>query len=206
MDRLPVEILSPTFKIACTDGDETECALSRVFCSIRETSAQMRYSSIALRGARQIRGFLGLLHRCSANGLSAEVLNPAQRGQNAMAVQMTENPIIRVRHLFLADCKSELLMMSVLDEWAADLEASLFLKLVWKVTARRSYRCSVKLYAGSLQEAAKLSAVYAIKEMLILLAPTLVHLCIDQRVITSVFHPPALPALIELTCRLRHFH
>jgi hypothetical protein len=206
MDRLPVEILSPIFKIACTDGGETGCALSKVSRYIREASAPMRYNSIALRVARQIRGFLGLLHRYGANGLSAEVPNPAQRGQNAMAVRMTENPTIRVRHLFLADCKSELLMLSVLDEWAADPGASLLSKFVWKVTAKRRYRRSVKLYAGSLQEATKTSAVYPIKEMLILLAPTFVHLCIDQRVITSVFHPPALPALIELTCRLRNFH
>jgi hypothetical protein len=62
MDRLPFDLLDRIFKFACTGNGRTGCALSAVSHYIRDASAPMRYHSIALQGAHQIRDFIQLLN------------------------------------------------------------------------------------------------------------------------------------------------
>jgi hypothetical protein len=67
MVYLLAEILEPICRSACTDDGRTRCALSSVTRYVRAALAPMRYHSVTLRGARQIRAFLVLLDhaRCT---------------------------------------------------------------------------------------------------------------------------------------------
>jgi hypothetical protein len=200
MNRLPVETLRSIFKSACTDCGETGCALSMVSRYVRDVSAPMRYNSISLRGARQIRGFLELLRRYGGPLAKAP---KTQRGYNRMTAQRIPDPTIEVEHLFLTDIQGKKISLQPFEEWAIDPADSSLSKFVRIFTTMRTYTRSTVTHTMRLQEAAQLNAESAVDELLVRLAPALAHLCIDQRLIASAFYPPALPALVELTIRLR---
>jgi hypothetical protein len=200
MNRLPEETLRSIFKSACIDGGETGCALSMVSRYVRDVSAPMRYNSISLCGARQIRGFLELLRRYGGPLAKAP---KTQRGYNRMTAQRILDPTIEVGHLFLADFQGKKVSLQAYEEWAIDPAHEPLSKFVRIFTTLRTYTRSTVGRTIILENAAQLNAVSAVNELLVRLAPALAHLCMHQRLMASVFHPPALPALVELTIRLR---
>jgi hypothetical protein len=143
MDCLPLELWDRIFKYACTDGGHTGCALASVSRCFRDVSSPLRYYSIALRGAVQIRAFIRLLD--GLEGLesleSLEGLDDPKRTEPQLKVQSYDwrgkisrvtngvvsarrrtalklsSPVVQIRHLFLADCVAP---AQTGDEWTEE--------------------------------------------------------------------------------------
>jgi hypothetical protein len=193
MDRLPSELVHSILQKACTDDGKTGCALSTVFHYIRTASSAMRYHSIALRGARQIRKFLALLE------LPAPSQN--QKGRKGMKHKLflrILDPTIHVRHLFIADCAEDRPGENPSwTEWQNDPDAGILSKFVRSVTGNST---RIKQWVVDSWTAGAI-----IRTLLNHVAPTLVHLCLDRSMLTDeVYVPVALPALVELTCCFRN--
>jgi hypothetical protein len=213
MDHLPVEILEPIFRSACTDDGSTGCALSSVSRYVRAASAPVRYQSVALRGARQICAFLALLDRVNIEGSSPN--DQGNKRKNTVNVGRVHQPLaitsVTVKHLFVADCKLEVQLWQAQSpaEWMMDVDSQvgLFPRLVRKIKHSHIYdrNTSRRIKAFKTQEAAYCRADVSIQDLLARLAPSLQHLCIDQRLHSSFLHSLTIvsfPALVELTCRI----
>jgi hypothetical protein len=143
MDHLPSELLDDTLKRACSDGGQTGCALAAVSRYIWDSSTPMRYHSIALRGARQIRSFLKLLgtieEHMSSPTLSNERTWMAQLKWNQVNrwhvhSEALPNPIVQVQHLLFTGCAKDILSYSSSDlpmwtQWVDNTQTKTFSSL-----------------------------------------------------------------------------
>jgi hypothetical protein len=207
LDQLPPEIMDQIFEGACTDGGKTGCALSRVSRNIRDASAPMRYYSVALRGARQIQAFSSLLNHRGITGFlpksHSRKANDHVKGKDPK--QWLPNSVLNVKHLFLVDCQdSASNFAEVLAEWPAVPNADHVSISVQRHEVDGGFRPRfLSREAMKARDAAHARADFAVKDLLVRLAPTLQHLCINQKMKSSFLHSRVpLPALVELTCRL----
>jgi hypothetical protein len=153
----------------------------------------MRYYSVSLRGPWQIRAFLALLIRTS--------MLEEQKRKPDNTMRRLSDLIIRVKHLFLADCKDsehKRGKQEAWTEWEDKAQAGALSKLKLKVK-RANYTWRVRWIDVSIKAEAE------IKDLLARVAPTLQHLCLDQIMqYTPLTHiPTPLPVLVELTWRRR---
>jgi hypothetical protein len=221
MDRLPIEILEPILRSACTDDGSTGCALSGVSHHVRAMSAPIRYHSVALRGARQICAFLALLNSVNIGGpISKDQGNKRKdtvKATRKSRVGRIHQPLpitnVTVRHLFVADCKAEVGLWHVQSpaEWVvdADTHVGLFPRFVRKIKDANKYDRYANRLARSVKsrDAACFRADATIHDLLTRLALKLEHLCINQRLHSSFLCSPpvvSFPALVELVCRIKH--
>jgi hypothetical protein len=194
LETLPLEVLEVIAQFACVDGGATGCALSRVSRGIRIGSASSRFHTIALRGAHQIRPFLALMRRLEVPA-SPRRWNPFK--QNTV-LSPVPPPIIRVRHLFLADCAEDDYNGTDWVYNAPPWIAKTVTKATrWAKGRQASLEPNYVMYSEN--------AEAAVHELLARLAPGLLHLCLEQRLALNTgacaLVPTALPALVELTFR-----
>jgi hypothetical protein len=209
MDRLPVELLEHIFRLACIDGGMTGCALASVSRSIRRASSQMRYYSVSLRGAKQIRAFISLLDRNEAGKSPANIKKGHRIRFRPVSRRMSlTTPIVLVRNLFLADCQSAGAVYQwkrALVEWSVDPTTDRLSRFVQQIRYIHKFERSSWKWGttGKSQTIAETRAETTIHDVLARLAPSLERLCIDQEMRSPLFHSPVFPALVELTCRLQ---
>lgn len=75
MDRLPSELLSIIFCLACTDGGTTGRSLALVSRSVREISEPYQLQSIAIHNAGDALTFIGRLENASSRGREVRELD-----------------------------------------------------------------------------------------------------------------------------------
>jgi hypothetical protein len=211
LDQLPPEIMDQIVEGACTDGGKTGCALSGVSRTIRDASAPMRYYSVALRGARQIRAFLSLLEHRGIIGFlpKSEGRKDKNHVKRKDPKQWLPDSMVNVRHLFLVDYRSSASTFTeALAEWPALPDAGRLSTSVHRHEVDCGFRRRfLDREAMKAMDAAYAQADFAVKDLLVRLAPTLKYLCINQKMKSSLLHSRVpLPALVELTCRLEASH
>jgi hypothetical protein len=228
LDRIPTEILDHIVKLACTDGGQTGSALAAVSHRTRDVSTPVRYHSIALRGARQIRAFLKLLEDIERTALPPSKPGEVKRWKKGI-YQHTggtalSDPVVQVRHLFLADCAKDRSAYHATDdsigmEWESNTPAKIraFPSLIPDIDRPKmgDWQCSANskshphdqegLTRMRLRLEALNNADAPITALFTRLAPSLQHLCYDGSAMWSIvlFRVP-FPALEELTCRVSH--
>ena len=70
MENLPLETLQDIFKLACTDGGATGCALSLTSRYVHAASRTSRFHSISLHASpRRLNSFVSLYRRAAAAAL-----------------------------------------------------------------------------------------------------------------------------------------
>jgi hypothetical protein len=217
LDRIATEILEQILKHACTDGGHTGNALAAVSRYVRGVSAPVRYHSVALCGARQIRAFLRLLDDIGRPTPPPE-LGTLQRWKRRLRVGAGRPPlsarVVHIRHLFLADCARDRSTYNyssdlMWTQWEDKAQAKRIEKLII------GYRGDVSVpkmrkhdrhwvVTSELEQAAVSNAEAAITDLLRRLAPSLQHLCYDQALQSWALFQVSLPALEELTCCVTH--
>jgi hypothetical protein len=212
VDRLPFELLDRIFKRACTDDGQTGCALSAVSHHIRDASGSMRYHSIALVGARQIRTFIQLLDdprpkpnetrpKTKMQGWMKKIKRTNHKPVSRMVLS---SPIFHVRHLFIADIMDRGVGLAVLEwifETSAEKKARLK-ALGHKPELHDYYGERWKPWRPKI-ETGVILAWSTIADLLTRLAPTLEHLCSYQWMSGSALFTIHFPVLVEVTCFLR---
>jgi hypothetical protein len=101
LERLPFEIAEQIAVPALLDDGRTACALAATSHLLRRAFAPWRYHSVALRGPHQIRAFLALLERSQRPARLS-----CRRSQDHDVTELG-TPDIRLRHLFLSDCRMQ---------------------------------------------------------------------------------------------------
>jgi hypothetical protein len=228
LDRIPTEILDHIVKLACMDGGQTGSALAAVSHRTRDVSTPVRYHSIALRGARQIRAFLKLLEDIERTTLPPSKPGAVKRWKKRI-YQHTggtalSDPVVQVRHLFLADCAKDRSAYHATDdsigmEWESNTPAKIraFPSLIPDIDRPKmgDWQCSANskshphdqeaLTRMRLRLEALNNADATITALFTRLAPSLQHLCYDGSTMASMalFRAP-FPALEELTRRVSH--
>jgi hypothetical protein len=212
MDRIPTEILEQILDHACTDGGQAGNTLAAVSRYIRDVSTSVRYKSIALRGARQIRAFCKLLEDVKqptppplklGTIHSWKEMTPTDHQHAGRPALSTRN--IYVRHLFLADCAKDRSIYDKTDpmwkEWqhSTDTKTGALSSLVQAMIKGRDRNEQWRVANAAIS-----SAELAITNLLTHLAPSLQHLCYDQALALLALFRVTLPALEDLTCRVDH--
>jgi hypothetical protein len=209
METLPFELLERIFTCACTDNGRTGCALSAVSHHIRDASAPMRYHSIALIGARQIRTFIQLLYDPSPKHTQLKLQLRMQnwivgkiRGTKPKSVGRTalSSPVYKIRHLFLADTEGP--VTPPWDEWMIETPAERPRQLNAPRPEVEVERCDFSGESWRPMKTAVSLAEATIANLLTRVSPTLEHLCYHQILSSSALFTVHFPVLVELTCHL----
>jgi hypothetical protein len=227
LDRIATEILEQILKYACTDGGHTGNALAAVSRYVRGVSAPVRYHSVALCGAHQIRAFIRLLDDIGQLTLPPPKLRTFKKskrsGMHNNSCWTLSAPVVVIRHLFLADCARDRdayndTSDSIWTHWTDKVQAKKIVKSMMgyrnrivdaipyplNSTPMRRYFRHETITIES-QRTAVVNAEAAITNLLKRVAPSLQHLCYDRALPSlGLKFPVPLPALEELTCRIDH--
>jgi hypothetical protein len=218
MEHLPFELLDRILKSACTDNGRTGCALSAVSHHVRDASAYMRYHSVALQNPKQICAFVIMLNDIRERekpstlarwrqrlGMKKSIYKgpkPTSQGTSRMS-----SPVVHVHHLFLADHSRGSPLSPSLpmwSEWYCRKPETLSLpSLVEKVKgtheiifprylSRDEYRNTSQTYMRTCET--------IISDLLIRIAPTLLHLSYHESLPSSALLHVRFSALVELSC------
>jgi hypothetical protein len=194
MDRLPFEICAHIAALALLDGGRAGCALAAASRVFRYAFAPWRYSSVALRGPRQIRAFTALVARSR---------HPAfEKRRRAPTLPV---PDVRVTHLFLADCRmdpDDPLAAIAWADWQLDSSASTVRTKLKSTLPRPLVRDSRSFSAWDTTSVIAQGEIHA---LLGLLADSLTHLHMHIWLGSPWVLVPnvVFPALLELTCSYR---
>jgi hypothetical protein len=189
MDRLPHEFVEQILCMVCVDGGWTGSVLSSGSHCMRSATSTMRYHSVSLRGPRQIRAFLVLL------------IDHPQRSSNGEITRETVrthlNPVIHVKHLFLADSQDSEYDLSGREvawtEWDDEPTPMPVIGVLFDLIANMKRGKHTRWIEVSLKAEAD------INNLLSRLAPTLKYLSLHQIMHCSTHIPARFPALEELT-------
>jgi hypothetical protein len=199
MKMLPWEVLEDIFFLACTDDGSTARALSGVSHAVRDSTAPIRFRTIALRGAHQINLFLAFLDWLdhSAPQAVSKTWTFQKKKSKSQSLALAP-PVVRVRHLFVADCAEE--HEGKLPAWTDWQDYFSVHHPPIKDAIARFFKS--RSTAHSTCSTAGWVARNAVDRLLARLSPTLTHLCYSKSLAGD--HGPFsvfLPALVELTCR-----
>jgi hypothetical protein len=224
---MATEVLEQILKHACTDGGHTGNALAAVSRYVRGVSAPVRYHSVALCGAHQIRAFIRLLDDIGQLTLPPPKLRTFKKskrsGMHNNSCWTLSAPVVVIRHLFLADCARDRYAYndtsdSIWTHWTDKVQAKKIVKSMMGYRNRivdaipyplnpnpmRRYFRHEAITIES-QRIAVFNAEAAITNLLRRVAPSLQHLCYDRALPSlGLNFPVSLPALEELTCRVDH--
>jgi hypothetical protein len=217
LDRIATEILEQILKYACTDGGHTGNALAAVSRYVRGVSAPVRYHSVALCGARQIRAFLRLLDDIGRPTPPPPELGTLQRWKRRLRVGAGRPPlsarVVHIRHLFVADCARD---RSTYDHssdlmWTQWKDKAQTKRIEKSIIGNRGdvsvptmrKRDRQRVVMNESERAAFSNAEAAITKLLSRVALSLQHLCYDQALPSRALCRVLLPALEELTCRVQ---
>jgi hypothetical protein len=199
MKMLPWEVLEDIFFLACTDDGSTARALSAVSHAVRDSTATIRFHTIALRGAHQINLFMAFLNRLDHPVPQAvsKTWTLQKKKPNSQPLALAP-PVVRVRHLFVADCAEE--HEGKPPAWTDWQDYFSVHHPPMKDAIARFFKS--RSTSHSTWNTAGWVARNAVDRLLARLSPMLTHLCYSKSLAGD--HGPFsvfLPALVELTCR-----